>query len=146
MLAALLVSLLLFVLAGVLLDAHRQDWRRTVEGIAEGSADTASHRFARSRYVRRCFASGSIAVVGGLVAVWPITPREPFWVAVYTAVLILLAVAIFSLGIADACASSRRYHAETRRRLAEHTRALEELIKEHHADRNSPAEAEANPA
>ncbi|QDV72250.1 hypothetical protein [Botrimarina mediterranea] len=128
MLATSILSLVLLALAGVLLDSHRREW--AVARVERQRGDDASPqwRFARRRVVRRNSATVAIAVVGVLVALWPVTPREPFWVAAYMAVLVSLAGLIFLLGVGDAWASSRYYRAEGRRRLADETRSLAQLV------------------
>lgn len=139
MLATSLLSLILFALAGVLLDAHRRDRRRA----DHDPTDAVTHRFARSRFSRRCFASGLIAVVAAFVAVWPITPREPLWIASYTAGLLTLALLIFLLGVTDAWASGRFYQAESRRRLTDHAEALKEALRQHQDTCGSSTDNEA---
>lgn len=118
-----LVSLALFWLAGVLLDAHRRDW-----GTARANPRTERDSlFARRRFRRRTAATTTIAAVAGLIAVWPLLPREPVWVAAYAATLVGAAATIFVLGIVDAWASGRHYRAESRRQLAEHVEELRRL-------------------
>lgn len=122
MVATSLLSLVLLALAGVLLDSHRRDWAAARSGDGDG------YRFARRRLVRRSTATAAIAVVGVLVALWPVVPRVPLWVVVYMAALVSLAGLIFVLGVCDAWASGRYYRAESRRRLAEQTRTLAQLV------------------
>ncbi|TWU00716.1 hypothetical protein Pla108_16680 [Botrimarina colliarenosi] len=130
-----LLSLVLLALAGVLLDSHRREWADARE-----ETDPAERRFARSRTLRRWTATASIAVVGGLIALWPVTPREPWWVVVYMAALVLLAGLIFVLGVWDAWASSVRFRAESRRRVAEHTQTLVRLLEDHRGERDKPSQ------
>ena len=139
MVATSLISLVLLALAGVLLDSHRREWAaaRATGGATGGAAGGAEpqdpepardYRFARRRVVRRTAATAAIAVVGVLIGLWPVTPREPVWVAVYLAALMTLCVAIFLLGIGDAWASSLHYRAEGRQRMADQARALAQLV------------------
>ncbi|QDT67314.1 hypothetical protein MalM25_02110 [Planctomycetes bacterium MalM25] len=124
MIATSLLSLVLLALAGVLFDAHRRDWRRA----DQPDEDPAAHRFARSRFHRRRLATGVIAVLGVLVAIWPIVPREPTSVLVYLVALCGLTLALIAFAATDAWASGKYYQGESRRRLAEHATQLREAI------------------
>jgi hypothetical protein len=137
MLATSLLSLVLLALAGVLLDSHRREW-----AAAKADKQGDAYRFARRRLVRRSLTTVAIAVVGVLVALWPVTPREPFWAAAYLAALAALAGVIFLLGVGDAWASGRYYRAVGRQRLAEEARALAHLIE---AQRNAPDQVSTDP-
>jgi hypothetical protein len=123
MLATSLLSLVLLALAGVLLDSHRREW-----AVARVEKEGDDYRFARRRVVRRSLTTAAIAIVGVLVALWPLVPREPFWVASYLAGLVSLAGIIFLLGVGDAWASGRYYRTEGRRRLADEARSLAQLV------------------
>lgn len=136
MIATSLLSLALLGLAGMLLDAHRRDWR---EAQAAGG-DARSRRFAAARRVRRTTATAAIAVVGVLVALWPVTPRAPLGVTLYLAALLSLATLIFLLGVSDAVASGRFYREENRRRLASHLRELAELVEAERGRREAAPE------
>ena len=105
MIATSLLSLVLLALAGALLDAHRRDWRHA----DTAEQDDDGRRFARSRYRRRRLASGLIAVLGVLVAVWPVVPREPTPVLVYLAALSSLALTLIGFAASDAWASGAYY-------------------------------------
>jgi hypothetical protein len=123
MLATSLLSLVLLALAGVLLDSHRREW-----AVARVEKEGGDYTFARRRVVRRSLTTAAIAVVGVLVALWPLVPREPLWVASYMAGLVSLAGIIFLLGVGDAWASGRYYRTEGRRRLADEARSLAQLV------------------
>jgi hypothetical protein len=123
MLATSLLSLVLLALAGVLLDSHRREW-----AVARVEKEGDDYRFAHRRLVRRSSTTAAIAVVGVLVALWPLVPREPFWVAGYLAALVSLTGIIFLLGVSDAWASGRYYQTEGRRRLADEARSLAQLV------------------
>ena len=110
MVGASLFSLVLLVGSGAMLDAHRREWRTHRASASVGRSD-------RRRLVRRTVATSTIAAVGVLVALWPVTPREPAWVVAYAATLFLLAVAILALGLADAIASAGAARRDSRRRL-----------------------------
>lgn len=139
MFATSLISLLLLGLAGVLLDAHRREWAEA----DEASTEPAGYAFARSRYRRRRFATATIAVVGGLIAVWPLVPREPLWVLGFTALLAGLALQIFLLGLLDAWATSRFYRMASQREAAENLARLRDTLREASHAAEPPADAEA---
>lgn len=131
MVATSLFSLALLLLAGVLADAHRRDWRQARD--AEDPTPDAL-RFARRRFARRSVATTTIGLVGVMIAVWPLTPREPFWVVGYAATLTSMALLILTLGVFDAVASGRRHRDEARRQLAEHVAALRLALESEAAD------------
>lgn len=134
-----LLSLVLLVLAGVLLDAHRRDRR-----LADRPEETAvGRRFARSRFRRRMIASAMIAVLGVLVAVWPAVPREPTPVLTYLAALCLLALTLIGFAVTDAWASGAHYRGESRRQLAEHAAQLREALEPPQRAREPARDAEA---
>ena len=140
MVATSLLSLVLLALAGVLLDSHRREW-----AVAKAEKEGDAYLFVRRRVIRRSFATAAIAVVGVLVALWPLVPREPLWVASYLAGLVSLAGIIFLLGVGDAWASGRYYRAEGRRRLAEEARSLAQLVEaQRKAQEPTTTDAEGN--
>lgn len=131
MVATSLLSLVLLALAGALLDSHRREWasaRAQAEDSCANQDDPCDYRFARRRMGRRIAATTAIAVVGVLIGLWPVTPREPIWVASYLAALLILCTAIFVIGVGDAWASSRHYQAEGRQRVAEQARTIAKLV------------------
>ena len=132
MVATSLFSLLLLLVAGVLGDAHRRDWRAARDGASD--ALEGAVRFARRRFVRRTVATTVIALVGLLIAVWPVLPREPFWVVAYLATLMSCALLILTLGVVDAIASSKHLRADARRRVAESAAALRAALDAHGSD------------
>lgn len=132
MIATSLFSLALLLLAGVMLDANRQ-----AKSKQHTASDDHARRFLGSQYRRRRVANLAIVAVGVLFALWPATPREPFWVASFAGCVSLLALAILTLGVCDAWSSGRYYREVSRRRLAEHTERLRDLLAE---QRGSEAE------
>lgn len=130
MFACSLLSLLMLGVAGTMIDTHRRDWRRAWGGgVPEGSAREADKwRFALSRHRRRMAASVLLAAAGVLIAVWPVTPRTPFWVMNYTAALSLVAVALLGCGVYDAIASTRYYRKLSRDLFQRQRRELAELM------------------
>jgi hypothetical protein len=141
MLATSLLSLVLLALAGVLLDSHRREW-----AVARVEKEGDDYRFARRRLVRRSSTTAAIAVVGVLVVLWPLVPREPFWVAGYLAGLVSLTGIIFLLGVSDAWASGRYYQTEGRRRLADEARALAQLVEAQRKAQHATQDPTANDA
>jgi hypothetical protein len=142
MVATSLLSLLLLALAGVLLDSHRREWAAARGRQQDSEKGVGDYRFARRRVVRRSTATMAIAVVGVVIGLWPVTPREPLWVAAYLAALMTLCVMIFLLGVGDAWASGHHYRAEGRQRMAEQARALAKLIE---AQRGASDEVSTDP-
>lgn len=135
--ATSVLSFVLLVLAGWLLDAHRKE-RLEVRRSANGAAPPRS---AVRRLARRQTANVTIAVVGVLFALWPIVPREPFWVGSFAALLTLLALLIFLMGVGDAYATIQCGRRERRRQLAEQTallRASLESARQARSVRNDP--------
>ena len=140
MLATSLLSFALLALAGALLDSHRREW-----SAARLEKQGDHYQFARRRLVRRSLATAAIAIVGVLVALWPVVPREPFWVAAYLAGLVSLTGMIFLLGVGDAWASGRYYQALGRQRLADEARSLAQLIETQRKAQDPPStDAEGN--
>lgn len=129
-------SILLLAASGWLLDTHRRDWFLFNETKSEPNA----WRFARRRYLRRMTATGAIALVGILVAFWPILPREPKWILPYTGILSLLAILILALGCYDAVASSTYYSQKLREEKRRHRRDLIDMIENERAKSNSSSE------
>ncbi len=142
MIATSLLSLVLLALAGALLDAHRRDWSHADQA-DDGST---AHRFAHSRFRRRRFATGLIAVLGVLVAFWPVVPREPTPLLTYLAALCALSLTLIGFAATDAWASGAYYRGESRRRLAEHAAQLREAIDQRRLVSEASPEGEANRA
>lgn len=136
MIGSSLLSLGLLGLAGLLLDAHRSEWRAA----SAAPTDDRAARFATRRRRRRMTATAMIAVVGVLIALWPVVPRVPLGVALYMATLVVLAGLIFVLGVADAVASGRYLRDDSRQRLAEHLRLLAELVETQRAAQKSTSD------
>ncbi len=139
MLGTSILSLLLLSLSGLLLDSHRRDWQTA----REGDSATAAYPFARSRFWRRCIATCTIALVGVLIALWPVTPRQPFWVLGYAAALASMAALIFTLGVGDAWASARYHRAESAEQLVKHRARLAEALEEQQARQDASSDGEA---
>jgi hypothetical protein len=102
-----ILSLALLGISGLLIDAHRRRWRRIV---ADVSISDSNRRYARSEYRRRMQASSAIGVVGAMIGIWPIVPRNPGGITVYVALLLLTTLAILLLAVLDIWATSQRYH------------------------------------
>lgn len=132
-------SILLLGASGWLLDTHRRDWFHFNGSKVESDA----WRFARRRYLRRMTATGAIALVGFLVAFWPILPREPRWILPYTGVLSLLAVMILTLGCYDAVASSTYYSQKLREENRRHRRDLVDMIESERSKPNSTPDSKS---
>ncbi|QDU91079.1 hypothetical protein Pla175_44970 [Pirellulimonas nuda] len=126
------LSMLLLGVAGYLIDSHRRDWRASLQ---DAKLPDRKRRFARRQYLRRMQASSIIGVVGALVAVWPIVPRRPAWMAVYLALLVIACMWITLLGLVDAWSSSNRLRDEK----AEAAARRAELL--HQAGRYAPSDA-----
>src|SRR6478735_9766363 len=106
MIATCIASLFLIGLSGVLLDLHRRSWRtvQQVESISAGDL-----RFARSQYRRRVQASGTIGVLGAVLAVYPLVPRVPLPFTLYLVAITLACVAIMMLAMLDAWATRQNF-------------------------------------
>ena len=85
-------------------------------------------------------------MLGVLVAVWPVVPREPTPVLVYLAALSSLALTLIGFAASDAWASGAYYRGESRRRLAEHATQLREAIEQHQRATEAARDAEAKHA
>lgn len=139
MLATSILSLVLLSLSGLLLDSHRRDWQTA----RDGDSATTAYRFARSRFLRRSVATCTIALVGVLIALWPLTPRLPLWVLGYAATLASMAALIFTLGVIDAWASARYHRAESQEQLASQRAQLTEALEEQQASQDATTDGEA---
>lgn len=126
-------SILLLGASGWLLDTHRRDW----VNFDATNCGPEAQRFALCRYLRRMTATSAIALVGFLVAFWPILPQEPRWILPYTGILALLAILILILGCFDAVASSTYYSQQLREENRKHCRELVRQIETEQAKMNS---------
>lgn len=100
-----ILSLALLALSGMLLDAHRRTWRAAE---SDSALDDRQRRAARAQYLRRMRASGMIGLVGGLLIVRPLVPREPLWFTMYLLLLVLLCAMMFLLALVDGFAATLR--------------------------------------
>jgi hypothetical protein len=99
------IALALLVLSGLLIDAHRRTWRESLENC---QLDDRQRRAHRAQYLRRIRASGTIGLVGALLIVRPLVPREPLWFTLYLLLLVLLCAVLFLLALVDGFAASLR--------------------------------------
>jgi len=106
MIPAFIISLALLGLSGALIDSHRRTWRAAKEAI---DLSERVQRFALAQYRRRMQASGMIGVIGAAICLWPIVPREPGPLALYTAVLLAGASWIMLLALFDVWATRQHY-------------------------------------
>src|SRR4029079_10669780 len=106
MIATCVVSLFLIGLSGVLLDLHRRSWRtvQQIESISPGDL-----RFARAQYRRRTQASGTIGLLGAVLAVYPLVPRAPLPITFYLVAITLACMAIMLLAALDVWATRQNY-------------------------------------
>lgn len=124
MIGTYVVSLLLLALSGLLIDTHRRAWQRQQ---AQADLSESNRRFAYRQYRRRMLASATIGVVGALIGVHPVVPRQPAWMASYLAILLLLCLWILIAGMMDAAAGALQYRKERRKQLASHAKLTREL-------------------
>lgn len=124
MIGAFIVSLALLGLSGALIDSHRRTWRA-----AQESADLSarSRRFAQAQYRRRLQASGMIGVIGTIIALWPVVPREPGPMMFYTAALLAGCVWIMLLALLDLLATRHYYRRLRDEQLAKHVEMALEI-------------------
>ncbi|MEM6329877.1 MAG: hypothetical protein AAF790_06480 [Planctomycetota bacterium] len=123
-----LLSLLLLGLSGWLIDQHRTVWAQ-----ARGAAPPGGRRlrFARGQFWRRMISSSTIGLVGLLVALRPVVPREPLPMTVYLAALLLGCLLIVAGGVADAYAGARFYRETVRRQRVRQAELAVELLAAH---------------
>ena len=100
-----LIALALLALSGLLIDAHRRTWRAAEN---DEAIDQRQLRAARAQYLRRLRASGSIGLVGALLIIRPVVPREPLWYTLYLLLLVLLCGLMLILAVVDGFAASLR--------------------------------------
>ena len=101
------LGLALLVVAGVMLDAHLRTWRgeQTLD-----EPNPRARRAARAQYLRRMQASGTIALLGGLLMINPLVPLSPIPYILYTLALVLCCGWILMLGVVDGFATWLKYH------------------------------------
>lgn len=104
MIAHATVTLLLLGLSGLLIDQHRR-----ARLSADHEPDARFATFCRKQFRRRMIGSATIGWVGVLLALYPVVPREPRWMAAYLAALLLSVGTILICGILDAFAGMQFY-------------------------------------
>lgn len=124
MLGAAFLSLLLFGVAGVMLDTQRRAMRRRR---ADASLDPQEQRYYERQNRWRTMANVLIAGVAGLVAVWPVVPRTRLWMSVHLALILLAVLVMVALAALDAWAISRRYRRDRLQQIGDQARAALEL-------------------
>ncbi len=127
MIGTCIVSLLLIGLSGGLLDLHRRSWR-TVQQLDAVSA--GDFRFARSQYRRRMQASGTIGVLGVILAVYPLVPHAPLPITLYLLAITLACMSIMLLAAVDAWASRQNFLRLRNEQVATHLKLAGELSRE----------------
>jgi hypothetical protein len=133
MIATAAAAFVLLLIAGVMMDRHVQDWRGALAGQEPGQGRL---RFERSRYRRRMFTGGLIATTGSLIALWPIVPRLPWWIASYVAALALLTFLLIGLAAVDAWASAVQYRQRQHAMALERSELAQRLKQERLADQD----------
>ena len=127
MIATCIVSLFLIGLSGLLLDLHRSSWLSVQQNESISPADL---RFARSQYRRRIQASGTIGVLGAVLGVYPIVPREPLPFTLYLLAITLACVAIMMLAMLDAWATRQHFLRLRSEQIAAQVKLARELGRE----------------
>lgn len=127
MMATCIVSLFLIGLSGVLLDLHRRSWRSIQQNESISPGDL---RFARSQYRRRIQASGTIGVLGAVLAVYPIVPRRPLPFTLYLMAITLACLAIMLLAMLDAWATRQHFLRLRSEQMAAQIKLARELSRE----------------
>lgn len=118
-----------------MLDAHRRAWFRAD---VDPSLDQRQTRSARAQYERRMWASGIIGMLGLLLMVRPLVPRDPLWFTLYLLMLVLLCGILILLALIDGFAASLRIRRA--RQQTESTR--QKLERELQSARNRSEEPE----
>lgn len=124
MFATYILSLALLGLSGMLIDIHRRSWHRqqTQEDLSERDL-----KYAHRQFRRRMMASATIGVVGALIAIRPIVPREPIWMACYLGLMLLCCLWILCAGMIDAAAGALQYRHSRRQQIASQLKLTQEL-------------------
>jgi threonine/homoserine/homoserine lactone efflux protein len=108
------VGFALLLLTGLMLDAHRRTWRGEV---AREESNQRERRAARAQYLRRMQASGTLALLGGLLMVNPLIPLTPLAFGLYTLALVVCCGWILMLGVVDAFATWVKAHKVRERQM-----------------------------
>lgn len=120
-----------------MLDAHRRTW---LKAYADSSLDERQRRSARAQYERRMRASGMIGLLGALLIIRPLVPRDPLWFTLYLLTLVLLCGMMMVLAMVDGFAASLRV-----RRARQESESLQaKLEKELQAAGNQAEEQESD--
>lgn len=106
MIAAYFVPLFLIGLSGFLLDSHWRQWRAAQQDESTSPIDL---RYARSQFRRRIQASGTIGVLGAVLAVYPLVPRAPLPITLYLMAVTLACGAIILLAALDLWATRQNF-------------------------------------
>ena len=104
--AAYFVPLFLIGLSGLLLDLHLRSWRAAQNDESMSDRDL---RFARSQFRRRMQTSGTIGVLGSVLAVFPLVPRLPLPFTLYLMAISLACMAIMLLAAIDIWATRQNF-------------------------------------
>jgi hypothetical protein len=126
MFAVIIISLTLLGISGVLIDSHRRTWREARDSATVSERDK---RFARAMYRRRMQASGTIALMGAAIGVWPIVDQQarPWGLLLYTAMLLVACSWIMVLAMFDFWATRRHYQRVRMEQLAKQVKLAVEL-------------------
>lgn len=124
MLLVVIVSLGLLALSGALIDAHRRAWHA-----AQSSAELSdsARRYARAQYRRRMQASGMIGVLGVLIGIWPVVPRQPAALMFYLGALLTGWAWIMFLAMLDFFATRHHYRRLRSEQMAAHLELVLEM-------------------
>jgi hypothetical protein len=106
MIAAYFVPLFLIGLSGLLLDSHWRKWRAAQQDETTSPSDL---RFARSQFRRRVQSSGTIGVLGAVLAVYPLVPHAPLPITLYLMAITLACGAIILLAGLDVWATRQNF-------------------------------------
>jgi hypothetical protein len=124
MIAAYFVPLFLIGLSGFLLDSHWRNWRGAQQDKAISPNDL---RFARSQFRRRVQSSGTIGVLGAVLAVYPLVPHAPLPITLYLMAITLACGAIILLAGLDVWATRQNFLRLRSEQLAAQIRLAREL-------------------
>jgi hypothetical protein len=124
MIAAYFVPLFLIGLSGFLLDSHWRNWRA-----AQHDETISPHdlRFARSQFRRRVQSSGTIGMLGAVLAVYPLVPHAPLPITLYLMAVTLACGAIILLAGLDVWATRQNFLRLRSEQLAAQIRLAREL-------------------
>jgi hypothetical protein len=124
MIAAYFVPLFLIGLSGFLLDSHWRQWRAAQQ---DESISPIDLRYARSQFRRRIQASGTIGVLGAVLAVYPLVPHAPLPITLYLMAVTLACGAIILLAALDVWATRQNFLRLRSEQLAAQVKLAREL-------------------